>query len=243
MKTWTKVILGIAALPLILVVGGGVALVAMGKWKQVAGFGSGVLQLKHGAESLKNLDKEFPFAPPADGAIPEDRLVAYLAVCEAVKPVAAPYETWFQAHQGQQGDFKDAQKAVGMLAVLMESSMHALQSQKMSAREFGWIDRAVANARREATEKAGTPVAREMLATLRDAAKAPGLSEAERKSLHEKIRRYDQSLKKTGEPISPNGALFLRHAERLKAAELGEFGGILLEGAGSPRRRGPKSVS
>ena len=68
MKTWTKVILGIAALPVILVVGGGVALVATGKWKQVVGIGSGVLQLKHGAESLKNLDKEFPFAPPADGS-------------------------------------------------------------------------------------------------------------------------------------------------------------------------------
>ena len=70
MKTWTKVILGIAALPVILVVAGGVALVATGKWKQVAGFESGVLQLKHSAEGLKNLDKEFPFTSPAEGAIP-----------------------------------------------------------------------------------------------------------------------------------------------------------------------------
>lgn len=243
MKTWTKGVLGCLALPVILVVGGIVALVATGKWKQVVGFGSGVLQLKHNAEILQSLDKEYPFTPPADGVIPEDRLGPYVAVCEAVKPVAAPYEAWFQAHQGQQGDFKDAQEAIGMTAVLMQSSMAALRSQKMSAREFGWIARAVDKARQEAAEKAGSPVAREMLSALRDAAKAPGLSETERKTLDEKIARYTESLKKSGLPLSSNGALYLKHAERLKAADLGEFGGILLQESGIKSRRGRRTTA
>lgn len=243
MKTWAKVVVGVAMLPVLLVGAGVVALVATGKWKQVTGFGSGVLQLKHGAETLKSLDKEYPFTAPSSGAIPEDRLVAYMAVCEAVKPVSAPYEAWFQAHQGKQGDFKDAQEAISMMALLMESSLHALRSQKMSAAEFGWLDRAVEKAKQEAADKAGSPVARDMLATLRSAAEAPGLPESQRTSLKEKVARYSESMKKAGEPLSTNASLYLKYEARLKAAELGEFGGLLLQGAGGERRRARKQIT
>ncbi len=237
MKTWAKVVAGFAAVLVLLCVLGGAALVGSGAWDNATRFGGGILQMKRSAEGLQALDKEFPFTPPAGGAVPEERLLAYATICEAVVPAAAPYDAWMRDHQGQKGDFRDAREELELMAALLDASCRALREQKMSAREFGWIRRAVEAAREEAAEKAGSPVAREMLETLRREAASPALPEAERKALQEKVARYEAALAQAGEPLSSNAALYLKHAERLKGCELGEFGGMMLQGGGEPRRQ------
>lgn len=236
MKTWVKVVLGVALVPVILLLVGILALVSTGKWKDVAAIGGDVFQMQREAGEFEKLQKDYPFKPPEDGRFTEERLQSFLAVSEAVKPAADAYDAWAQAAQGKKGDIRDAQKALTGIRDLMEISTRTLRTQKMSVNEFGWISRAVRKAREEAEVKAGSPMVLEILVDLRRLASLPSLPESEREDLRKKIERYEKATRAAGRPLSANAELYRKYADRLARADLGEFGSMLLQGR-SPRRR------
>lgn len=241
MKGWVKVVLGVMAALLLLGIVAAVQLVRSGRWAEIRGFSGGMVGITRSAKTLERLDVDHPFKAPADGLIHEDRLLAYLAVCEAVKPAEGPYMDWMREHMGKKGDFKDAAEAIGFMARLMDTSAAELRKQKMSAREFAWLLDASKKARREAAEKAGAPMALELLQSLRKAAAAPGLDAALRTELTQKITRYEAWLGQGAGGLSPNAKLCLAHADRLKAADLGDLGEMIQGGmAQGGGRRGPR---
>jgi hypothetical protein len=244
MKGWVKVVLGILAALLLLGVIAAVQLVRSGRWAEIRGFSGGMVGITRSAKSLERLDAEHPFKAPADGLIPEDRLLAFLAVCEAVKPAEGPYMAWMREHMGKKGDFKDAAEAIGFMARLMDTAASELRKQGMSGREFAWLLDATRTARKEAAEKAGAPMALELLQSLRKAAAAPGLDAALRAELTGKIARYEAWLAQDGTGLSPNAKLCLAHADRLKAADLGDLGEMIQGGMvqGGGRRKSQTAI-
>lgn len=237
MKGWVKVVLGIAATFLLLGAVGAVQLVRSGKWAEIKGFSSGMADITRSSKAMEKLDKEIPFAEPADGRLEEARLLAYLEVCEALAPAKDPAAAWLREHAGKQGDFKDATEAVGHMARLFETAAAELEKRRMTPREFAWITRAVKEARQEAAEKAGAPRALELLQDLRRAAADPGLSAPLKRDLQRRIEGYEAWLGKEQGPLSDNAKLCLAHGDRLKAAELGELGDIIRDGMAKGRGR------
>ena len=218
MKTWVKVLLGILAIPVLLILLGISVLVATGRWGKVTGLASNARRIMHGSDGLKALEQAYPFTPPADGRLREDRLLAYLSVCEKVKPVAEPFSQWIQAHHGQPGGLKEAQEITQQLGGILEASIQALGEQKMGAREFEWMVNTLAQARQEVAEKAGSPTARDMLDSLK--ALAPELPAKSRDRLEPRLAAWEKSLRQSAEPLSANGELYLRHAARLRAVNI-----------------------
>lgn len=234
MKTWAKVTLGILAVPVVLIAAGITILVATGRWQKVTGIAGGALRIKRGSDVLKTLDREFPFARPADGRLSEGRLLVYLDVCGAVQPVAEPFGAWVQEHQGQQGGLEEARDVTTQLGSILEASAKAMRDQRMSPREFEWITAQLRAARREVAEKAGSPVARDMLDALRGLERTAALSAPERQALTRKIEAWDGDLRRAGQPLTFNGELFLKHVDRIRALDVDDFLEAL---SGSGRRR------
>jgi hypothetical protein len=89
--------------------------------------------------SMTALARRTPFTPPA-GGVAEERLVAYLAVCDRIKPFGDEIDAWEAAHvvPGQRTAFKAG--AAGLVGAYLRELSLALQQQKMGPAEFAWID-------------------------------------------------------------------------------------------------------
>ncbi len=88
---------------------------------------------------LVSLAKRTPFTPPA-GGMAEERLLAYLAVCEHIKPFGDQIDAWETAHlvPGRTRSFKAG--AAGLVQAYLKEFDLALQQQQMGPAEFAWID-------------------------------------------------------------------------------------------------------
>lgn len=243
MKGWAKVLLGIFAVLLLMCVGGGLWFFSSGAWDQAEGFFGETMKLKSSAEGLEKLQKELPFEAPADGLVAEARLQAWLSIRERLQPKAQEFNAWAEAHQGQQGDFKDAREAIGMIGGLMGESVAAMRENAMSPAEYRFIERAMGEARKEAEVKGGGgPLADEALASLDRLAKDPGLSEEKRAEVAAEAAALRGKLEAASQPLSPNAALYSRYAQRVLSSDLGEFGDDMLQGSGRRQRRGGVEV-
>ena len=238
MKTWAKVLLGLAAGIGMLLVLAVTLLVRSGRWEQVRSMAGGISQLKRSAADLERMQREHPFIPPADGLIPESRLMAYLEICEALQPFVKPYEAWMESHLGKQGDFKDAVEAIGFMGKVTAQAAQVCRSKGMSPQELAWMHRSVRKAVEEAQQKGAAPEWMDLMAVLRKAASDPGLSLPLRKELQEKLERYGKKTEAGEGMLSVNARLCALHGERIRRADLGDFSTIILEGSGKRRGRG-----
>lgn len=238
MKTWVKVLVGLAAGIAALLALALTLLVRSGRWEQVRSMAGGISQLKRGAEDLERMQRELPFKAPDDGLIQEPRLVAYLEVCEALQPFVKPYEAWMESHLGKKGDFKDAVEAIGFMGKVTTQAAEVCRSKGMSPQELAWMHRSVRKAVEEAQKKVVAPEWTDLLKVLRKAAEDPGISLPLRKELQGKLERFEKKVEAAGEPLSANARLCVLHAERIRRADLGDFSSIILEGSGKRRGRG-----
>jgi len=241
MKGWAKVLVGILAAAVLCCVAGAALFFSGGRWEQIKGITGDTLALKKSAEGLEAIQKELPFTPPADGVATPERLEGWLTIREALKPKADAFNTWAAAHEGQQGDFKDAREAIGMISSLMGDSLAAMRAQKMSPAEYRFLEHAMDAARQEVEAKGGGgALASESLATLESLAKDPSLPEAKRAEIAAEAQRLKAKIEVSGQPLSANGQLYQRYGERIRATELGEFGRSMMQGGGHRRDRGTK---
>lgn len=237
MKTWVKVLLGLAAGIAVLLALALTLLVRSGRWEQVRSMAGGISQLKRGADDLERMQREHPFTPPADGLIPEPRLLAYLEVCETLQPFVKPYEAWMESHLGKQGDFKDAAEAIGFMGKVTTQAAEACRARGMSPQELAWLHRATRKAVEEAQAKGIAPELLELLEDLRRVAAEPGLRPSLRSELQRNLERHQAKALVRREPLSANATLCQLHADRIRRADLGDFAAVILEGAGKGKRR------
>lgn len=234
MRTWVKVLLGLGAGLLLLVAVAATLLVRSNRWGELKQLGGGVAELTRSSRELEQLQKAKPFDPPADGRIPEPRLLDYLAVCEALQPEVKPYQAWMEAHAGSQGDLRDAAEIVELLARVTAKASRQLRARDMAPQELAWLHRQVDRAMKELQRREGGGDLA-LAEGLRRAVADPGISPRLREDLQGLLRRQEATPARAVEPLSPNAELCARHAGRIRAADLGEFSALLLEGLGKGR--------
>jgi hypothetical protein len=224
MKTWVKVLLGIAAgvaalLALIVAL-----MVRTGRWEQAKRFSGGMFRVTAGARALERYEKEHPFRIPPDGRISPERLEAYLEVCAALKPCEGPYKKWMAEHLGRKGDFKDAAEVLSFMGEAVGLLQRELGQRQMSTREFAWTHAAVREARRELAERSGSPKAAEALALLRRTAQDPQVPTGLRARLSAELERIEGKA----QGPSPNATLLEGRLERFTAVDPGDLADIFL---------------
>jgi hypothetical protein len=96
--------------------------------------------------SMAGLARRTPFTAPA-GGMAEERLVAYLTVCERIKPFGDKIDAWEAAHRvpGRKTAFKAG--AAGLVGAYLSELNLTLRQQQMGPAEFTWIADRVRQAR------------------------------------------------------------------------------------------------
>ena len=241
MKSVGKFLAVALAVLVLLCVLGGLGLSFSEKGQGIVRFTTDLFKVTRTAKGVENLARKFPFTPPQDGNVPEGRLLVYVAVCKQVKPTVTVYEEWIKVHEGQRGDFKDAQNAIKLTAGVMEGISKALEQNQMGPAEFGWIDRAMDKAAKEQASS-GTALENELFEAYSKVLTFPELSQEEKGRVLRDLSKFREKL---GEPggaaLSANAELYRTHSAELKECDMGDYGRQLLlgftQGARPHRRR------
>ena len=229
MRLWAKILVGAFAVVVLFCLISGLLLVQSGAWNHIQDFGKGIMGISQNAKGIEVLNQKFPFQEPADGNLPEERLIAYIEVRKALKPTVEPYDKWMRAHQGhQEGDFRDAKEAIQMTAGVIDGLRQALEAQKMSPREFSWMDIQVEDALGQIRSGATTQAERNLLETMRSLSENPRLTTAERENLKAQIKEAEVKPEEEDKPETPNVTLCARYRKDLESVDLGEFGGMMV---------------
>jgi hypothetical protein len=135
---------GVAALLAIVVavallVGG----VLWGK-KQLKNAGFDSAKLSKFGELQKKINA-MPFAPPADGVIPEDRFVSFLAVRKAVFPVYEQNRATLEQMRDKQHKpgLSDVVAMTGIVSSIQYARAEAMADQQLGTAEYAWMTQAV----------------------------------------------------------------------------------------------------
>lgn len=236
MKTWAKVGVGCLVVLILSCIIGIVAVVYSGKkvTDLLGGIG-GAKQMAQDIKAMDKLDKDYPFAAPENGEVDEARLQGYIAVATGVKAAMAPYEGWIKTHENKhdKGDWKDVKKALTMSAELVGAMRKGLEEQKMSSKEFHWMEQAMRSASRESGGEGATDAQRQMVGSsvkvLEEQLGAPNATPESRAQIQEQIDKLKATLTEAGGPVSPNRGLYLKYEKELRACDLTEFGNIKVE--------------
>lgn len=234
MRTGTKIAGTVLGILLVLCLLSVVAFFLGGTGQKILGLTKKVGQFVGTAKEFEALEKAHPFTPPPDGTLAEDRLLAYLEVCEAVGPEARRYAEWIRSHEGrgnQEEGLGVAVEAMDLVKELMSEFLHQLRSHAMGLKEYRYIQRATEEALRELGEGPATALDRDLLGALEGASRLEGLRDRDRLALQKRVQEFRDRMGLSGEPLSPNAALAARHRDRIRAAELPAEARILLTGA------------
>lgn len=244
MKTWAKI--GIGCLIVILAACVISAVAAIFAGKQIKGWinrvSGGAGDMAANVKAMDKLNEQYPFTEPADGQVTEDRLQAYIAVCAKVKPVMEPYAGWLKEHQknkDQKGNWGDVKKAMGMTSQLMAAMKTGLEENKMSPKEFHWIEGVMRQALLEtgyAAGGAGDEAQKQMIQSsikeYEEKLANPALGAEEKAGLQEqldKLKAQEAEAAGGSGEVSQNRKLFEKYAAELKANDLQEYGGLTVK--------------
>jgi len=156
-------------------------------------------------------------------------------VATGVKTAMAPYEGWIKAHEDThgKGDWKDVKKALTMSAALVGAMRTGLEGQRMSSKEFRWIEQSMRSASRESGGEAATDAQRQMVDSsvkvLEEQLNAPNATPESRAQIQEQIAKLKATLTEAGGPVSNNRGLYMKYEKELQACDLEEFGAIKVD--------------
>lgn len=94
-------------------------------------------------DQLQSLNEDFPYQPPADGLVPEDRLEAFLAIRRDLKP---RYESWGELVRRVERDgdsWQAAKEVLEATSEILTAQIATLRSHEMSQKEFQALEFAV----------------------------------------------------------------------------------------------------
>ncbi len=234
MRTGTKIAVTVLGILLVLCLLSALGFFLGGTGQKILGLTKKVGQFVGTAKEFEALEKAHPFTPPPDGTLAEDRLLAYLEVCEAVGPEARRYAEWIRSHQEsgkQEEGLGVAVEAMDLVKGLMGDFLRQLRAHAMGPKEYRYIQQATEEALRELGEGPATALDRDLLSALEGASRLEGLRDPDRAALQKKVQEFRDRMGLSGEPLSPNAALAARYRERIRAAELPSEARMLLTGA------------
>ena len=190
------------------------------------------------AIAIQKLDETYRFEEPPDGQVPEERLMAYLAVCELAKPEVEKLQAFGKSHEsGKEGSWSDAKDALKLTTALTGAMRRGLEAQKMSPKEFHFVGNAMRSAR-IAAESAGEgqalspeerKVKEDMVKNFEGLLSNPDLPLEQKEDIRGQMDQLRQELESTPQ-LDANAQLYLRHKDRLDAADLEGMEGVAFQG-------------
>jgi len=237
MKTWAKVAIGCLAVLLILCIVLAVVFFFAGAWlkSKLGGFFGGAYETGKNVAAIQKLEQQYPFQEPADGAISEGRLQAYLAACSKIKGAVEPLrEDLQQMNNGGSGNAQDANRAMAAMGTLTQAVREGLEQAKMSPAEFKWLGETAYPALEEAPSgttggeiqgQAGLEaMANASLEPLQAQLNDPSLTAEQKQALQEQIDAIKATMApESGGELSPNAALVQKYRQQLEENDVREF--------------------
>jgi len=230
MKTGAKIAIGCLAALVVACLVSALALIFAGAWvKQKAGdFIGGAFEVGVESQALERLNREHAFSAPADGAVREGRLLAYLEICSEIRPSFERLESLGGTMEdAEDPSFSDIGRMAGDVADLtgefLRTLRESLEREQMSPGEFQFISRAMLEAGRAEAEEDPSVVrsCRTMIQSLEAELGSPSLSPEERAEREEEIRRWTERLEAAeAGGGNPNAALFRKYRDRIEDLDL-----------------------
>lgn len=195
------------------------------------------------AMAIQKLDETYKFSEPADGLVQEERLQAYIEICALVKPEVEKLQAFSKSREGaKEGSWSDAKDALRLTTGLTTAMRKGLEEQKMSPTEFHFVGNAMRSARiavessgeGQTLDAAQRKAKEEMIASFEGLLANPGLPQEQRDEIQGQLDQIRQELEAAPE-VDPNGALYLKHRERLDAVDLEGMEGVAFQGAASTK--------
>ena len=190
------------------------------------------------AIAIQKLDETYRFEEPPDGQVPEERLMAYLAVCELAKPEVEKLQAFGKSHEsGKEGSWSDAKDALKLTTALTGAMRRGLEAQKMSPKEFHFVGNAMRSARM-AAESAGegqtlSPEERankeRLLTQSEKLAGDETLPQDQREQAQAEVDRLRQELEAAPQ-LDASGTLYLKHKQRVDELDLEGMEGVAFQG-------------
>ncbi len=247
MKTWAKVAIGCLIVLVILCLVLAVVFFAGGTWlkNKIGGFFGGAVKAGQNIAAIQKLDQQYRFSEPQDGIMREDRLKAFLGVCQNVKSAADPYKEQLDAMEqsSNKGDMGQAKKLVEAASAISAALREGLAGAKMSPSEYRWIQNTAYGALEAGSESGGNLEGQEGLQAMTKASidilepqlQNPSLTPEQRQSLQDQIAQLKaqlggQSASSGGE--SGNAALAAKYKEQLESYDVRSFIEMGLSGQG-----------
>lgn len=190
------------------------------------------------AIAIQKLDQTYPYTEPSDGAVPEERLLAYIAVCGKAKPAVEQLRAFSKEHEGkQEGSWSDAKEALKITTGITTAIRQGLEEHQMPPREFHFIANAMRQASFEAEgageggslDEAQRAMKEGMIQNLEGLLASPGLPDDQRVEIQSQIDVLRQELEGAGS-ADPNVALFRKYAEQLEQVDLEGLEGVAFQG-------------
>jgi FtsZ-interacting cell division protein ZipA len=126
-----------------------VAAVGVGYWgsQKLKSAGFDPAKMRQFAELQKKADA-IPFSTPADGVIPEERFVRFLAVRKAIFPIYEQHHAEFERLKEKKKDagVSDVMSLGGVIASIQYARAEAMDAQGMGTAEYTWIAEAATQA-------------------------------------------------------------------------------------------------
>ena len=154
MSTGAKVAIGCGILALLAIVGVVVAIVAGGMFasRKVNEFTGGLEAQQEASETVRELEREHPFTPPADGIVGSDRAEAFFAVTDDAWEDMREWADDMRERgedidsRGGQAGLGDAMAGLQGLGRSRVALSQALEGNDMAVSEYIWTGMALAHA-------------------------------------------------------------------------------------------------
>jgi len=154
MSTGAKIAIGCGILAVVAIVGVIVAIVAGGMFvsKKANEFAGGMEAQQEASETIRELESEYPFTPPQDGIVSDDRAETFFAVTddawEGMQDWVEDMEERSEDSENSEGEagFGDAMAGLQGLGRSRVALTEALADHDMPVSEYLWTGMALAHA-------------------------------------------------------------------------------------------------
>ncbi len=253
MKTWAKVAIGCLVVLLILCIVLAVVFFVGGSWlkNKVGGFFGGAVKAGQNITAIKKLDAQYPFSEPQNGVMSEERLKAFIGVCQKVKEAAGPYQQQLEEMQQNSGgkDMAQATKMIEAASAISTALKDGLEAAKMSPSEYRWLQNTAYSALESGGESGGNLEGQEGFQAMTKASidvlesqiNDPATTPEQKQALEEQVAQLKEQLgtQPSGAGESGNTALANRYKEQLESFDVRSFVETGLSGQGlQPKRSG-----